>query len=179
MMKSGLFLLFLSLFLSCASRKSFEQHTARADSLQVNSKLTVRTVRLPESSTTLRIPIGELESLPSGATFRSKDGTASASVRSVHDTLYITATCDSLQQVVYKYRQQIERISSLRQNRREESKRATGFPCWFLLGGCIAGVLVLGHCWRKLSNFNAAALEINLLFLRFTEVFTTFAPITF
>ena len=142
-MKSSLFFFFLFLFLSCASRKSFEQHTVRADSLQVNSKLTVRTVRLPESSTTLRIPIGKLESLPSGATFRSKNGTASASVRSVHDTLYITATCDSLQQVVYEYQQQIERMSTTKKNRREQSKRETGFPHWFLLGGCIAGLLVL------------------------------------
>lgn len=140
-------LLFLLLFSSCASRKSFEERIVRTDSLQTDSRLAVRTMRLPESSATLRIPVGELKSLPPGAVFMSKSGQAKATVRSVHDTLYITATCDSLQQLVYEYQEQIGRISFSGQSLQEKSKQEAGFSRLFLLGCC--GLFLFILCVKR------------------------------
>ena len=44
-----------------------------------------------KSSATLHIPVEKLKSLPIGAVFTSKSGQATATVRYIHDTLYIVA----------------------------------------------------------------------------------------
>lgn len=58
---------------------------------------------VPQSQVVLRLPIDAVRSLPHGAEFRDKSGQASASVQFDQDTLYVFATCDSLQRMCSYY----------------------------------------------------------------------------
>lgn len=110
----------------------------------------------PKSSATLHIPVEKLKSLPIGAVFTSKSGQATATVRYIHDTLYIVANCDSLQQLVYEYQQQIHKASDTNQTHQEESKRTTRFP-YRILFGC--SILLLGYWILMKINMFLKALQ--------------------
>lgn len=58
---------------------------------------------VPQSQVVLRLPIDAVRSLPHGAEFRDKSGQASASVQFDQDTVYVFATCDSLQRMCSYY----------------------------------------------------------------------------
>ena len=47
-------------------------------------------------------------------------GQATAEIRFRHDTLFVTATCDSLQTLVYLYEEQLERLSVQTQEKKKE-----------------------------------------------------------
>ena len=100
-----------SLFLiSCVSdRQAVDRHDEEKRLLGTE-RLVCRTLSVPGSEVGLRIPLSEgLRPLPAGASYP------------LRDTLYIDATCDSLQQVVWEY----ERLLSERQDTRTVSERHT------------------------------------------------------
>ena len=143
------FLIFLS---SCASR-CVEMHSRAslhvADSLARTTRLAIRSSSVPESRAALQIPTADLRALPPAAVYTAKNGQATATVRFLHDTLFVTASCDSLQQLVYEYEQQIEQSSHSEQNKSQKSDRrsvAPGFIFGFLLS-CVA-FLFLNHLFR-------------------------------
>ena len=136
-MKSNLLFFFLLLFSSCTSWRTTHKSLMHSDSLRQVSHLTLRTTAIPESRTFLQVPAADLCKLPAAAVYTSKSGQATATVRFIRDTLYVTATCDSLQQLVYEYQQQIEKISLSGQNSRKESKKEAVF---FLI---IQGVILI------------------------------------
>lgn len=93
---------------SCATSRKESSRTgtiasqAYADSL-ISELRRQETLTVPQSQVVLKLPIGALRSLPKGAEFRDKSGQASASVQYDQDTVYIFATCDSLQRMCSYY----------------------------------------------------------------------------
>lgn len=74
------------------------------------------------------IPVATLKELPAGAAFIQKSGQATAEIRFLHDTLFVAATCDSLQTLVWQYEEQLERQSKQTKEIRKEAERKSGLP---------------------------------------------------
>ena len=146
-MKLEILCLFLFLFSSCASWKVSDRSVASSDSLRQVTRLSIRQMSVPESRADIQIPAAGLRELPPAAVYTAKSGQATATVRFLHDTLFVTATCDSLQQLVYEYQQQIGKMSFSGQSSQEKSKQEAGFPRWFLLGCC--GVSLFALCMKR------------------------------
>ena len=111
----------LLLFTACqGSRHTLSRHGE--ENLRLSSeRLKASAINVPGGGATLRIPLSGLRPLPEGAAYTERDGRAALSARILRDTLYIDATCDSLQQVVWEY----ERLLSERQDTRTVSERHT------------------------------------------------------
>ena len=137
-------ILFLSLFLfsSCVSRKISNRSVVSSDSLRQTTRLSIRQIAVPESRADLQIPTARLRDLPPAALYPAKSGQATATVRFLHDTLFVSASCDSLQQLVYDYQQQIERLSQSKQNenRKSDCRSTTSF---FLFGWLLSSAASL------------------------------------
>lgn len=56
-------------------------------------------------SLSMTIPLTNLRDLPQGASYTQRKGRAQVTIRTLHDTLYLDASCDSLQQLVTYYQQ--------------------------------------------------------------------------
>lgn len=75
--------------------------------LTATTRARLRTQRLPVSAATMRIPLPEAGTETERWT-QSSDLRTDLRVRLLHDTLYIEATCDSLQTLLYEYEQQLQ-----------------------------------------------------------------------
>ena len=109
-MKFNIILLIIFLLTSCTTRKQTYSSRQQTDSLRQTSRLSVRTTKIPESRARLTVPVGTLKELPAGAAFVQKNGQATAEIRFLHDTLFVYATCDSLQALVYQYEEETEQL---------------------------------------------------------------------
>lgn len=127
-MKFSLFILIILFFANCSSRKHTASFCQQTDSLLQTCRLTVQTARIPKSRADLSIPVTALKELPAGAAFIQKSGQATAEIRFLHDTLFVAATCDSLQTLVWQYEEQLERQSKQTKEIRKEAERKSGLP---------------------------------------------------
>ena len=134
-MKFSLFILIILFFANCSSRKHTASFCQQTDSLLQTSRLTVQTARIPESRADLSIPVTALKELPAGAAFIQKSGQATAEIRFLHDTLFVAATCDSLQTLVWQYEEQLERQSKQTRDQKRGRKeiRLTQIPDCIIL----------------------------------------------
>ena len=122
-MKFSLFILIILFFANCSSRKHTASFYQQTDSLLQTSRLTVQTARIPESRADLSIPVTALKELPAGAAFIQKSGQATAEIQHLRDTLFVSATCDSLQTLVWQYEEQINKLSTQTQKSEKRTKR--------------------------------------------------------
>lgn len=106
---------------ACSSKKAMQKELLMDDLREQNVELTVRATTLPESRATLQIASHDLHQLPPAAAFTQHQGQATATVRFVRDTLFVEASCDSLQQLVYEYS---SALTQLRQQRKAESLKS-------------------------------------------------------
>ena len=100
---------------SCSTSRRMEassQHASveavvRADSLQsaaIARQTTLLTYQpVPADSLKMKIPLMSLRNLPAGAGYSQRKGRANLTLRVQHDTLYVNASCDSLQRLVSLY----------------------------------------------------------------------------
>ena len=116
----------LILFSSCASRKMSDRSVASSDSLRRTTRLSIRQMAIPESRADLQIPAAGLRGLPPAAVYTARSGQATATVRFLYDTLFVSASCDSLQQLVYDYQQQVERLSVCSEHEEKTKERSGG-----------------------------------------------------
>lgn len=103
--------LILFLFTGCAARKQSSSFTQQIDSLRHSSHLSIQSIQVPESRARLIVPSAKLKELPPGAAFVQKNGQATAEIRILHDTLFVTASCDSLQSLLYQYEEELASVS--------------------------------------------------------------------
>lgn len=120
-MKHSLFPFVILLLTSCSVGKQTGSYRQQTDSLRQISRLSIQTGKVPESRAALAVPVGTLEELPAGSAFIQKSGQATAEIRFRHDTLFVTATCDSLQTLVYQYEEQLEQLSAQTQEKKKET----------------------------------------------------------
>ena len=115
-MKFSLFFFIILFFANCSTSKQTNSSRQQTDSLRQTSRLSVRTTKIPESRARLIVPVGRLKELPTGAAFMQKSGQATAEIRFLHDTLFVSATCDSLQALVYQYEEETEQLHAQLEN---------------------------------------------------------------
>lgn len=105
---------------------------------------------VPESRADLQIPAAGLRGLPPAAVYTARSGQATATVRFLHDTLFVSASCDSLQQLVYDYQQQVERLSVCSEHEEKTKERSGGRR--FLWGILLAVAAYLAG-WSRYEMF--------------------------
>lgn len=83
----------------CAGTRSLagKQTAIRSDNLQLSEMRGVSYERIPMSRTEIKIPNVTLEKMPFGTGFYKESGQAKLKVVRERDTIFIEATCDSLQ----------------------------------------------------------------------------------
>ena len=102
---------------------------------------------VPASSVKLTIPADSLRKLPEGAVYRGKSGQANLTVGSDdRGNIVAEASCDSLQQLVLWYEEELARIRSETKNEisndvQTEEKRPPN-PVRVFTWGMVAGLLV-------------------------------------
>jgi hypothetical protein len=127
-------------FASCRSIRQAESIRTR-DSTAVSEKLSVTPLTVPQSSVNLSLEIARLRDLPKGAVYTAHSGQATVTAGIEGDTIFITATCDSLQRLVYTYEKEIKRLSEVQSERQEEVKPATPPLTWFIYG-LLSGIII-------------------------------------
>lgn len=126
--------LILFLFASCASSKKSYSFVQQTDSLRQTSRLSIQSIQVPESRARLVVPSAKLKELPPSAAFVQKSGQATAEIRFLHDTLFVTASCDSLQSLVYQYEEELANVSASTKVSEKEQERSKS--------GIIFGVMI-------------------------------------
>ena len=127
------FLLPILFLTNCTTNKQAFSSWGKTDSLQQTTHLSIQTTQIPESHACLTIPGTALKELPAGAAFIQKSGQATAKVQFVHDTLFVTATCDSLWNLVYQYEEEVKKISEESSKTTQDTKKHISSPFPFLL----------------------------------------------
>lgn len=105
-------------------------------------------VYAPKAETSLKIPVSDLvfksglNSISKPKTFTQKNGNATAKIKILHDTITVTATCDSLV-IVAKIKQELQReISATARSNIENNKSQTGYSLFDIIKVFLAGILV-------------------------------------
>ena len=128
---------------SCGSTKKMtEIARVTVDSVLLKEVRQVINIPIPLSKVELKIPTQNLHSLPPGASFSEKKGQAGIRVEAIGDTVYVSATCDSLQVQCERYEKELTRIRSDTDRQVTEIKKnsvQTLFK-WCLIG-FVAGII--------------------------------------
>ena len=152
--KIGLLLfLFCSCFLiSCRVSRQEVKKTETQSQLTSEKVVTYSDtiVIAPKSETSLKIAVAEIAFKPGlnsnskPRVYTQKNGNATAKIKIVHDTITVTATCDSLA-IVAKIKSELRKDSNnSKTNDSEIVKQTKGFTFWDLI---IAFVLGFGVCF--------------------------------
>jgi len=129
---------------SCGSTKKMtESARAVTDSVLLKEVRQVINIPIPLSTVELKIPAQSLHSLPPGASFSEKKGQAGVKVEAIGDTVYVSATCDSLQVQCERYEKELTRIRSDTDKQVTEIKKNTFQTAFkWCSTGFIAGVIL-------------------------------------
>lgn len=105
---------------------------------------------IPMSEVSLRISVDSLLKLPKAASYQARSGQASAKVEKSGDTIYVWATCDSLQREVEYYQSLYEwecKRSRLYRSQYDEAVEQRHDPLKLggacLLAGFLAGIYII------------------------------------
>ena len=122
---------------SCGSTKKMtESARATVDSVLLKEVRQVINIPIPQSKVELKIPTQNLHSLPPGASFSEKKGQAGVKVEAIGDTIFVSATCDSLQVQCERYEKELTRIRSDTERQATEIKKNS---VQTLFKGCLIG----------------------------------------
>ena len=129
---------------SCGSTKKMTENARTSiDSVLLKEVRQVINIPIPRSKVELKIPTQNLRSLPPGASFSEKKGQAGIRVEAVGDTVYVSATCDSLQVQCERYEKELTRIRSDTDKQVTAIKKNTFQTAFkWCSTGFIAGVLL-------------------------------------
>lgn len=115
---------------------SFRQ-TGRNDTAILQRRAYIASSALPAEHARLVIPLDSIRQLPAGALYAHKTGRATASLRFRTDTLYLYASCDSLQTLLYGYEEEIRRLQTrtdtLQNDDRQVKEKKTTTASWPIL----------------------------------------------
>lgn len=97
---------------------------------------------MPASLVQMTMPISTLPDLPDGAAYTEKQGNATASVKRKGDSLIVTASCDSLQQLVYQLEEGLHRARDETEQVKIEERPIQSPFKWYVYG-VITGFVVM------------------------------------
>lgn len=135
-----------------------QTETASADSASGSRRAGLVMAGIPASAVQLTIPADSLRKLPDGAVYRGKSGQANLTVRNDGSgNIVAEASCDSLQQLVLWYEEELTRIRSETKNNvsndvQMEEKRPPNRMRTFMTGvfaGLLAGVLLTIKLYKR------------------------------
>lgn len=119
-----------------------ESARAVTDSVLLKEVRQVINIPVPLSTVELKIPAQSLHSLPPGASFSGKKGQAGVKVEAIGDTVYVSATCDSLQVQCERYEKELTRIRSDTDRQVTEIKKNSVQTLFkWCLTGFLAGII--------------------------------------
>ncbi|QYS86310.1 hypothetical protein JJC03_15505 [Flavobacterium oreochromis] len=138
------------LMISCRTTRQeiqkIETETKATSEKSVTYKDT--TLFAPKAETSLKIPVSELGIKPGLNTvskpnsYTQKNGQAKVKIRIVHDTIYATATCDSLALRAQIKTELIKEMQRESKNNQKGTTKKTGFTFLYLIWAFIAGFAV-------------------------------------
>ncbi|KVV16135.1 hypothetical protein [Flavobacterium sp. TAB 87] len=135
---------------SCRTSRQETQKSSSTSEHYIENKETYRDTLIyaPKAETSLKIAIAELAFKPGlnaiskPKTFTQKNGNATAKIRIEHDTVFVTATCDSLT-IVAKIKEQLRtEVTATARSDVENSKSKTGFNVFDVLGSFLIGIIL-------------------------------------
>ncbi len=148
--------LFFAFVFSCflSSCRTTRQETSKTETTtQLTSEKVViykdTTVFAPKAETNLKIPLSELvfknplniDSKP--IVYTQKNGQAKVKLKIVHDTIQVTATCDSLA-IVAKIKSEFQKqIKSEKTANTEQSKQRTDLSFWTFIQAIWLGTVIV------------------------------------
>lgn len=91
---------------------------------------------------TLPIAIPSLRELPEGAVFTYRSGRAQVKATMQGDTIYVTASCDSLQALLYQYEKELTKVRNETISETKVEKPPDLFSWKWFVAGCLAGLLL-------------------------------------
>lgn len=144
-------IMIIVLFVPSCKSITGTQQSEQKEAHRFTERLTGTLATIPIEKAPLIIPIRNLHNLPAGARFAAKEGRATAELEIKGDTLFITAICDSLQQLVFKYEKELAYQIDLNEKLQEKSEPAgngfysflKGLPAVILL--TIIAVLIIKY----------------------------------
>ena len=135
---------------SCRTTRQDVQKSTSTTETIIQEKETYRDTVLytPKAETSLKIPVSDLvfkqglNSISKPKTYTQKNGNATAKIKIQHDTITLTATCDSLA-IVAKIKQELQReVSATARSDVENSSTTTGYSLFHVLLAFIIGLFI-------------------------------------
>lgn len=135
------FVFFNCFLISCRSKRQEVQKELIKSEITSENIVTYQdtTIYTPKSETSLKIPVAEtvfkndLNSNLTPRVFTQKNGNSTVKVKIVRDTIYATATCDSLAIAAKIKKQLLKQASKSETNKSDEVKTKTGYTLWDLI----------------------------------------------
>ena len=146
---------------SCrTSRQESKKNTSTSESLIVQKESYRDTVLFtPKAETSLKIPVSEVvfkQGLKNGSkpkTFTQKNGNATAQVKVRHDTITVTATCDSIA-LRAKIKQELyKEISATARSDTQNSTQKRGYSFIDLITAFLLGLVIGAGAMFILKTF--------------------------
>ncbi|MFR9004147.1 hypothetical protein [Parabacteroides goldsteinii] len=125
---------------SCRSTKGTSTIEG-ADSLRWDKKVSVTLATIPSSLARMEIPIDSLRKLPEDAVYEKKEGKATVKASVKDGTLLVSASCDSLQALVYSQQEALVRIRDTLEQY-ESQKGPDVFTFWMQIKCYLTGALI-------------------------------------
>lgn len=146
---------------SCKSKALTMLSSHATDSLQTRRRVELTLAPVPHSQAQLTLPLPQIEVLPSGAGYTHQSGQATVKlVRGEGDTIYLTATCDSLQRQYLLLEEELTRIhgeTKLQQLPPAANGGPTGWQWfWIRLGQLAVVTLLIRILTKRLRKSNSA-----------------------
>ncbi|WP_123901288.1 hypothetical protein [Flavobacterium davisii] len=146
--KIGLLVLVCCLLIACRSSRQVIQESQTTTVKETKESYRDTTVFAPKAQTSLKIPVSELgiktdlKGISKPFKIEQKNGQATVKIKVVHDTIYATASCDSLAIVAKIKKELIRDYHTDLSQKKEEVRKSLGFSFWNLLFAFIAGFAV-------------------------------------
>lgn len=122
-----------------------ESHRELRDSVVIREVRETIPVKIPESRVEMEIPVESLRNLPEGSSYSEKSGQANVVVKYVPqtETVFVYATCDSLQILCENLQREMTRIRSDSEKEKIEIE-INNFRSGFRWGAISASLLAIG-----------------------------------
>ena len=127
--------------LCVCSCKTIREWQLVGESMQVSERLQVMPLPVPAMVMELKASLGDITSLPPGATYVHRANRGSVSVSYERDTVYITAHCDSINAMIAMYEKDVKSLKDIK-TEKETKPTTAGFSLKWFLHGSLAGFLI-------------------------------------
>lgn len=146
---AAIFPIALSMQSCCATKQIAQQiHREVKDSVIIREVREITPVKIPESKVEMQIPVENLRKLPEGSSYTEKSGQANVIVKYIpqKETVYVYATCDSLQVLCENLQRDLIRIRTDTEKEKTEIKVdnfKNGFR-WGAISASLVAILIAG-----------------------------------